>query len=203
MSKTLRSPLKFVGFCALLLRRMARRPSAAQSCTWTHPVRYGDTLSQIAPELRNDNPQLIALNPADYERECDCRRRDLRQQHGSRHQPTAQATPSPSGTRWKCWRNVTVLRCVTSCEPTALPEPDRRRRGRLPYRHHLLPRQPLNAVNPTGELASSPVALSAFSLKYSVPPLPAPHELSRGWRFPALRHLRRPPPRPSAKRPSV
>lgn len=63
MSKTLRSPLKFVGLFALLLSAWLAVPAAAQSCTWTHRVRYGDTLSRIAQSYEITTRSLIALNP--------------------------------------------------------------------------------------------------------------------------------------------
>lgn len=66
MSKMLRSPLKFVGLfalLALLLNVVFTVPAAAQSCTWTHRVRYGDTLSRIAQSYETTTRSLIALNP--------------------------------------------------------------------------------------------------------------------------------------------
>lgn len=63
MNHVLRSPAKIVSLSALLLMLWVVSPAAAQSCTWTHRVRYGDTLSRIAQSYNTTTSSLIALNP--------------------------------------------------------------------------------------------------------------------------------------------
>ena len=63
MNHTLRSGVKLVSLVALLLSLWVAAPAAAQSCTWTHHVRYGDTLSRIAQSYDTTTSNLTALNP--------------------------------------------------------------------------------------------------------------------------------------------